>query len=231
MFAFFILLFSLPTYAEWKNTSEAGVVVASGNSSAQTVNLKHKTAHNWETSVISLRGDYLQSKSNGVLSANIWLTELRYERGLGGRWSMVLAQSVEGDRFAGIKQRYNTDIGPKALLYFEENAWDWSAEIGYRFTRENQYNGNKISRHQARVFTDLKRTWSPTASSRLWAEYIPNFTDSSDWLLNSELSTSANLNSVLALKLAYLVKYDNKPATGIPNKTDSVFTTALVATY
>lgn len=229
-----LLAFSLPAaqaFGETKNSSEAGVVVTSGNSKAQTFNAKHATTHGWDKNEVSLKGSYMSTKSSGILSAKKWDAVLRYDRILSDKWSIFLSQGVESDKFSGYLQRYNTDIGPKYVIYREENQWDWFAEGGYRYTRERRTDGARISSQKARLYTEATRFWSATANTKLWLEYIPNFSQSKDWLWNAELSTTAALNSVLAVKAAYLVKFDNQPNPGVSKKTDTVFTTSLVATY
>jgi putative salt-induced outer membrane protein YdiY len=223
--------FTAQASADWKNESEAGIVLKHGNSRSQSINAKHKSEASFDGNKFSLTAAHMRTKSEGVLSAKSFETVLRYERSLTDRLSLVLAQGLEIDRFAGIRQRYNTDIGPKYMIYKEEKAWEWFAEAGYRFTRENRTNGERKSFNKARVYTEVSRQWTETASSKLWVEYLPNFTTRKDWQFNTEFSTTANISSVFALKTAYLLKYDNVINPGARAKRDGVFTTALVAKF
>lgn len=217
--------------AETTNESEAGLVLNHGNSKSQSVNAKHLTQQKWSANTVSGSGSYMRSKSGGLVSAERWDLLAKYERELSGSFSMIAAQGVEGDRFAGYRQRYNTDIGPKYYFHKEDKVWEWFGELGYRYTRENTVANERKKYHKARLYTESNWAWSQSGSSKIWIEYLPNFTDSSDWLLNAEISSSAAFTNILAFKVAYLVKFDNKPNLGIKKKTDGTLTTSLVAKF
>lgn len=226
------ILLAVPAQADWTNTTEAGVVVANGNSRSQSFTVKDENNYTWDDAknTFNFKGSFLQTKALGVLNAKRWDSALRYERALTQRLSLFLGQGVESDRFAGFMQRYNTDVGPK-YVFVKEESFDWSGELGYRYSRERRLDGSQISKNQVRAYTELNRKWNDTASSKFWVEYLPNFSNSRDWLLNSEISASANLTTILAIKTAFLVKFDNMPAPTAGTKTDSLFTTSLVAKY
>jgi putative salt-induced outer membrane protein YdiY len=228
---FLFLSWSIAAQAQWKNQTDAGLVVNHGNSRSQSLNAKQDSAYQWDKNTLGATASYLKSSSSGVLSALQWAAALSYERALNERLSARLSQGVESDRFAGYLQRYNTDLGPKYVLYRSLPDWLWLGEAGYRFTRERSLSGARSSYQKARVFTEVDRQWNPTASSKVWVEYLPNFSVGTDWQLNAEFSTSANLNSVLALKVAYLYKYDHQLNPGATRNSDTVLTTALVARY
>lgn len=225
------LLAGLPARAELHNESEAGVVIATGNSRSQSLSFKEKFSYEWGRNVLGLRGSFLQTKSLGVLSAKRWDIQLRYERNFSDRFSLIFAQSVQSDRFAGYQQRYNTDFGPKYVIYRVEGKWEWVAEGGYRYSKERKLDASRDIRQQGRIFTELKRQWSETASSGFYVEFVPSFRDFSDWELKSELSSTAAFNSIFSLKAAYLLKYDNVPAVATAQKRDTEFTTSLVAKF
>jgi putative salt-induced outer membrane protein len=226
-----ILLAAASAHADWKDSSEAGVVVTSGNSKTMSYNLKSSTQYLFDLNTLQLDGSYLQSRNKGVTSAQSWLIGLRFERALSNQWSAFLGQSLEGDRFSGFFQRYNTDLGAKYFLYKLDKDILWFAEAGYRFSRENSTNGTSKNAQKARLYSEAEKFWSKSTSTKLWVEYIPNFTVSQAWLLNGEASVSSALDSTFAVKSAYLVKYNNNPASSGVLKTDTVFTTSLVAKF
>jgi putative salt-induced outer membrane protein len=157
-------------------------------------------------------------------------TVLRYERAFSETWSLFLAQGVESDRFAGFMQKYNSDLGAKHF-FRKAAALTWFGELGYRYSRERLLDSSHDNKQQARVYTEAQRAWNEAVSSKLWLEYLPNFTRWGDWELNGELSTSAALNSVLAMKVAYLAKFNHEPNPPARHQLDSLVTTSLVARY
>jgi putative salt-induced outer membrane protein len=212
-----------------KNESEVGIVVTSGNSKSQSYNLKQMSAGEWDRNTVKLSAGYLKTTSGDVTSALRWNLGVRYERAFSEAVSGFIAQSVESDLFAGKLQRYNTDVGAKYAISKSEE-FTWFAELGYRYAQENLTTGADTSQNYARLYTEATRNLSKTVSLKYWIEYLPNFTVSQDWQLNTELSLSAALSSVFSVKSAYLLKVDQLPPTG-KEKADSTFTTALVAKF
>lgn len=220
-----------PARAEFKNSTEVGIVVAGGNSKSESYNFHQSNFYGWEKNTIGAKGDFLESKNLGVLSAKRWDLSFRYERILTEKLALFVAQGVESDLFAGYMQRYNSDLGAKATLYQKEKEWNWVAELGPRYSSQRNVDGSMIIRNGARLYSELLHYWNPGVSSELWIEYLPNFTDTRDWFLNSELSLSAALNTVFSVKSAYLVKFHTLPSAPALYRTDTTFTTSLVAKF
>lgn len=227
------LLLSLPALAgsEWDNETEAGLVLANGNSHSETYSAKSKTEYSTGPETYSLSGNFLSAKAKDVRSAESWLAQLRYEHAYTDHLSGFLSQGAEGDIFAGILQRYNSDIGAKYYFYAIEGDVTWLGEIGYRFTREHRTTDVWESLHKARLYTEFEKYWTEAVSSKLWIEYIPTLTRFRNWLLNAELSLSSELTTVLSIKSAILLRYNNTPPLATTQKSDTTFTTALVAKF
>jgi putative salt-induced outer membrane protein len=212
------------------NDSEAGVVIASGNSNAQTYNLSQNNAYGWDVkNLFKFNSKFLETTSGGQETAKYWILGLRYERVIDGDFSAFLGQGLESDPFSGYNQRYLTDVGGKYFIYKEETFY-WDTEAGYRHSVENRLSG-QVNESFIRLFTEANRSWTKTFSTKLWVEYLPNLTVSSDYQFNTELSTSALINDVFSIKSAYLLKYRNTLITPATSNTDRQFTTALVAKF
>lgn len=221
---------SANTEVGFKNESEAGVVVTSGNAPTQSYNFKQQNAYGWDKNTLKLNGRFLKTIANQLESARNWAVALRFERGFGESWSLFAGQELQSDVFAGIDQRYNTDLGGKYLIT-KSDALKWNAEAGYRYTNEFRVN-NTVQRSQyGRVYSEAIYTFNPTVSAKYWLEYLPNFSFSNDWQLNTELSLSATLTEIFSVKTGYLVRYDNQINVGATKTTDTTFTTALVAKF
>jgi putative salt-induced outer membrane protein YdiY len=229
------LFVALPAYATpkpaFEHNSEAGVVITNGNSQAQSYSLKAFSAYQQEKNRYSAGGHYLRATSSGKESAENWMLSLRYERLIKDKLSAFLAQAVEGDEFAGILQRYNSDLGAKYYFYRSEKDFIWLGEAGYRFSAEHTTKGTHESFHKARIYTETEKYWRENISTKLWIEYIPNLTTSRAWLLNSEFSLSAALSDVFALKTSMLLRYNKTPPVATAQRADTTFTTALTAKY
>jgi len=233
IFAVSSAVFSFVSFASaddgWKNESQAGVVMTSGNTETTTLSFGEAASYSFTANLFKFTGAYLYQKTGTVVSAESWNLGLRYERSLSDRISAFLAETVEGNQFSGINQRYMTDLGAKAFLVKDEG-FTWLGEGGYRFTKENLIVVQR-NLHYARFYTELEKKVNATVSAKYWVEYLPNFTISNDWQLNTELSLSAALSSVFSIKSAYLIRYDNQVnAVGLV-PTDRTLTTSLVAKF
>lgn len=217
-------------HADFKNDAELGLIVTNGNTKTQSLSLKDATNYTWEKNVATFTGNFLRAEQNDALSAKNWGIGLRYEREIHALLNAFAAQQVEADRFAGIRQRYNSDLGAKYFLRKLDKDFIWFFEAGYRFTKQNNTSGTVDNFQKARVYGEAEKFWSPTTSTKLWVEFQPNFTLSRAWLLNSEASVSSALSSVFAIKTAYLVRINNLPPVAA-GKTDTSFTTSLVAKF
>lgn len=229
--AVLLTLMSSNLLATTTNESELGVLVAKGNSDSESYNAKETVGVLWEEkNSLKFNGRYLQTKTSGVENARYWSTGIRYDRELNERLGLFLGELLESDKYASYNQKYNSDIGVKYALLKEPKLL-WNAELGYRYTVENVLTGLQKKLHYARAYTEGIKEWHEGVSTKLWFEYLPNFTTGSDYQMNTELSISAALNNIFSIKSGYLLRYDNLPNPGAHAKTDKLFTTALVAKF
>ena len=219
-----------PDRKSFTNESEAGIVVANGNSRSQTLNFKQLNSYAWLENILKFTARFTKSSSRGVDSVYYWSLGLRYERVLTDRFSVFASQALESDLFAGYLQRYNTDVGGKQVL-LKDDGWLWNLEAGYRYMKEHRFTQPDVKNHFVRLYSDVNKVWTPTFSTLLWLEYLPNLTNSSAYQVNSELSLTAVMTDVFSLKSAYLMKYNHAPSSAAAEKTDTLLTTALVAKF
>jgi putative salt-induced outer membrane protein len=213
----------------WKNESQAGVVVTTGNTDTSTLSAAEAASYQFDANILKLTASFLSQKSAGVESGKNWSLGLRYERVFNEKLTGFLAETVDGNQFSGINQQYATDIGAKyTILKNDQSAW--FVEGGYRYLKQNLILLTR-NLNYGRVYSEFVETFSPTVSAKYWIEYLPNFTTSDDWQLNTELSLSAAISSIFSVKSAYLLKYDNQVNSPGLVKTDKTFTTSLVAKF
>lgn len=209
--------------------SELGLVSASGNNEVFTLSGKSSSRYVSDRDSYILKARYLQSSSGGVENALQWGASLRYERVLDGGYSGFIGQLLESNLYQGILQRYASDLGGQVRI-FQENQFRWLAEAGYRWMRENAPGGFK-ERSLGRLFSEVEKAWSTSATLKFNLEYLPNFSRSSAYQLNSTASITSMLNDVFSLKTGFDFRYNNEPPVSARSKLDRVFTTALVASW
>lgn len=219
-----------PAKSPYSNESQAAVVQTSGNSETQSYSLKQLSTYVHEKDTYKATGSYLKTSTSGTETALKWDGGVRYERLLSEKWSAYIGQNVESDKFAGYMQKYNSDIGGKYQIS-KTDKWETLAELGYRYVHQNNVGGTNTHYNSIRSYLEALYKINATNSAKLWVEYLPNIDDSDDYQTNAEASLSSAINTIFSLKVAYLVKTDNKPnAVGL-EKTDTTLTTALVAKF
>lgn len=213
----------------WTHESEASIIQVEGTTQSESYAAKQKTTYKDAPNVYSISGRYLQTKSNGVESARAWDSIGRYERELSENWSAYLQYGAESDIYSGYVQRDSGDIGGK-YYFVKSEPENLFAEAGYRsmHTRSTAFE-NKYE-NLGRVYVEWAKKANDSVSFKIWAEYLPNFTNRLAYLANGEPSMQVMLNSVFSLKVAYLLKYQNEPPAGA-ERTDRTFTTSLVAKF
>jgi putative salt-induced outer membrane protein len=225
-----LVLFSTHTLAQFSNESELGIASANGNTKTQTFTFKQVNDYKVDRNVFSLRSRYLNASANGVETARFFMLGLKYELEVSSRFGLFVGEALEKDKFANIDQRLITDAGGR-YRFIDSDDTKFFSELGYRYMDEQRLDDTNAYSNYGRFFTEWSNNWNKNFSTKYWVEYLPNFTELTDWQLNTELSLTAILNSVFSLKSGVLVRYDHDPAPGIIYKTDTLFTTSLVAKF
>lgn len=227
------------------NESQLSVIQTGGNAVTETFNAKtesiFKTESKWE---YTLSGHYTLASAeivdeNGdtVMQENAknWSLLLKPEKNLSDKLSIFLQAQYEGNEFAGFSQRDNYDIGGKYKLINEKKR-KLSIEAGFRYTVERRSDPaadveGVIDDEKGRLFSEYKVVNSENLRYKFWVEYIPNFTNNTDYLINFEPSATVTLSDNFSLKLAYLGQYDNQPAVKENEYLDFTYTTSILIKY
>lgn len=223
------LLFSQSLFAQFSNESELGILVTGGNTELEVYNTKTKNTYEKGNNTFTLGGHYMYGTSFNEENSRNWDINAKVEHALNKKIGLYLGTVYEGDEFAGIDNRLNGDLGSSYKFYKSDKGQAFT-EVGYRYRREENLVGRVLNQSQGRVYLEGKRTPSKDITMKLWAEYLPNFTDSEDWQLNFEPSFQYNFHSNLALKWGYLGRYDNLPVPG-NKKFDFSYMTSLIAKF
>lgn len=216
--------------SQWKHESEASVVTTSGNTKTQTFSVKETTSYKINKNIFENKASYLVQKDRGNKQAENWMASLRYEREISSRFNIFLAETVDSDKFSSIYRRYSSDLGGK-YFFIKEDDHEFFSELGYRYTYEDYLAPQKNEDlHFGRLYLEHNKKWTAAISSKVWTEFLPNFTESKDYRFNAEPSMSVMLSEVFSLKIAYLLKYRGKTPPGVEDL-DTIYTTSIVAKF
>ncbi|MBC99361.1 MAG: hypothetical protein CME63_16580 [Halobacteriovoraceae bacterium] len=220
---------SFSSHAQYSNESEVSVVVTGGNTEVEVYNAKTTNEYKMGKNIFTLGGHYMYGTTSDEISSRNWDVNTRYERLFNETFGTFLGVIYEGDEFAGIDNRLNADLGG-TYHYLKTEKMQGRVEAGARYRREESLLGNTLSEMQGRIYAMIGKKKTDNVEIKFWAEYLPNFTNSTDWQLNFAPSFQYNFMTNLALKWSYTGKYDNLPVPG-NKKFDFQYTTSLIANF
>ena len=240
----FVFSYSAFGQVKFSNESEISSIQTGGNSKVETYNLKTLSKWNQAKRTYSFGGHYTLSASEQVddnddeekvTSVRNWDVNARYEQELSKVLTVYTAIIYEGDEFSGIDQRENLDLGAKHYFTKKDKTTSF-AEVGLRYSLEkrttrDENDEDKFDFTKGRVYYEIDHKYSESVSYKFWLEYIPNFTDSEDYLVSYEPSVAVVLTNMFSLKVAYKSLYDNVPNVEGNENTDYTFTTSLIAKF
>lgn len=227
----FFLFLSLPAWSQLTHESEIATVTTGGNSRVETYNFKTDNKFEQRIYTQNFGGYYTYGEANNNVSARDWNINYQLEQLLSPKTSVFVGEVIEGFRFRGIKARYNSDIGVK-YFFQKSDLRKFYTEYGYRYTIEDRYSPEENQyESKGRLYLEYDHKPRESFSYKLWAEYLPNFTNTEDYIVNFEASITSILTSVFSLKLSYRGLYDDQPAFEGNKNFDYTYTTSLVAKF
>lgn len=223
-----ILAVSLPVHAAdepMKNTIDLGFVNAAGNMDVTSLSVAdHMTysAAPWRaTGLFSV----LHASSNGEDTANWWQIAGRGERDIAPNISIYVLAGWDKNRFAGIDRRFQEGAGLSfRILDTAPDRLSLDAGIGFIQQRNTlDANDDFVS---ARIAATYQHDFADKAYFLQTVELLPNLEKSKDLRINTESAVVAPMWHSMAVRLAYLVRYDRLPEPTF-EKTDRIFTAGL----
>lgn len=154
-------------------------------------------------------------RSQGREISNQLFSGLRGTWDLHPRVDLFLGVNYDYNLFAGIKRRFEELAGVGVDLV--DNATDeLTVDAGISFFQETEVGAAEATVFTAgRVAVDYKHTFREKTWFQQTAEWLPNFDNSADYRINAETSLVAAVNSVVGLKLGWLVRYRGRPPAGV----------------
>ena len=212
-----------------KFTLGLAYLATSGNSDSSTGGLDVKYKDAFGAWGLELTGGYLRAEQDGDLTAERLFAGIRGTRSLSERWQAFAGANYLQDKFAGLDARYVVEAGatytmlkgvPHELVFDLGAAWN--SDVLVDGTSESYVSG----------LAALRYAWTISDSAKLTERlaFFPNFEDTDDYRIESDLAIQAAVAKHLALKFGYGVRYDNQPVPGF-SETDTVTSVSLVLSY
>jgi putative salt-induced outer membrane protein YdiY len=237
--ALLLVLFSTaPTFAQppaappppppplWDMQIGASFVGTSGNSDTASTGIDfnaHRRGLVWQ---IDSTATAVRANSLGVTTAERYLGTLRGKRKLTPIIGVSSGVALERDQFSGIDFRSIIDAGLSwALVHHPEWTLDGVTSVAWLHESRTAVPGID---HPIGVLQLLSRIPFGTAGDTTQRfTFYPDFSVTSAYRSELEIAAQAAMNSRLALKIGYLLRYSNDPVPGF-KKTDNTTTASVV---
>jgi putative salt-induced outer membrane protein len=203
-------------------TFDLGLVNAAGNTSVTTVNgaenLKLQPVHSpWQfAQAVSV----VYGRNQDSVTAEQLTAMGRVDYTVVTRLHVFAGGTYQRDRFAGIGRRFE-EIGGLGLQLVNQPRDVLSAELGVAVTQQRSTTAVEDNFVALRLAAKYKHNLSDNAFVQQSVEWLPNVQEFKDTRINSETALVAPITKQIALRLSYVVRFDNVPEPGFL-KTDRV---------
>lgn len=239
-----VALVALPSAAQdapppkpYSFTGDLGYVSVSGNQRLTTFSLGDKATYKRRRFLFTQQFNAVYSEAQGTATAEFYRVLARTDYDLGGPLTVFGVLTWDRNRFAGIANKFEQQAGLawKALATPTDKL---DVEAGGGLIQQENLDRSSLSFGSARTAGTFKHLFSERAYFQQFGEAILNVQNTGDYRLNSESALIAPINSVLSIKLSYLVRYQSlppfRPSVTPPTRfrtTDYVFTTGVQLTF
>ena len=213
----------------WKNESEFSFVSANGNTKSTTTSGKDTLTYTISKTSLQLTGGGLGARSAGSVVAEQYNAAEKVSYNVTERDYLFERFGWDKDRFAGIRNRYDSSVGIGRTLLKRDNDTLLS-EIGGGYISEKRIHANDNDFATGRGYLKYTHTISPTANFSQDAEYVQSLKEGKDSRIKTETAIIAALSTHLSLKASYVWKYVGAPPPGV-GRSDTLTSIALIAVY
>ena len=220
----------------WVGSLGLAWVATSGNTDTSTLGLDFsldRKPEPWGLQLIA-RGNRAEDKNRPEgeekTTAENYLVSARAVRKLSARWEAFGGLAWAKDPFAGFDSQTVAMAGA-TYITVESKRHLLTLDAGLAYTWEDR--GPPAEDVDfAGGLLGLSWEWRLGANSKLTERLVilPNFDDTDDWRLNSMTALESAVNSWLALRLGFDVRYRNQPI-GAADDTDTTSTASVVFTF
>jgi putative salt-induced outer membrane protein len=210
-------------------TGELGFVATSGNTHLTTVNAAERVELRRSRFALAQGLSVVYGRSEGETTTSQWQATLRGDYAVAHAVAIYTALAWDRNRFAGLARRFEEGAGI-AVAIAQGRRHELNLESGVSLVQERATTTTADDNFSAgRAAARYGYHLSETTHLRQALELRAHLGTTSDVRLNSEAALVAPLSRRLALKVSYLIRFDNRPEPGFAT-TDQLFTTALQVT-
>jgi putative salt-induced outer membrane protein len=210
-------------------TLDLGFVDASGNSNVTSFNLGEKLSWKLDRLTLGQSVKALYGEAEGKTTAEAYDAGVRADYPLGKTLSLFALGTFQRNPFAGIAERWAA--GPGIGIGLVRTARDTlSLEGTFMAQRERSIANVRQSFGATRTAAAFKHLFATSTAFTQTLEWIANLETMDDQRVLSETALTAPLSKQIALRVAYLIRFDNLPEPGFVT-TDRLLTTGAQISF
>jgi putative salt-induced outer membrane protein YdiY len=210
-------------------SGDIGFVNTSGNSEVTTLNVGERIDYTAGRLGLAQTLGTVYGRTAGVTNTSLWRSSVRADYAATKRLGGYGRVGFERNRFAGIARRLDEGVG-LAYRLLQLTRDTLTAEAGGSLVQQRSTLGVSDAFAAARGAATYRHQFTGKAYFLQLVEALQNLETSDDVLVNTESSLVAPLSSSVALKLSYVVRFDNRPEPGL-KKSDRIFTSGVQVTF
>jgi putative salt-induced outer membrane protein len=219
-----------PPEPAWTGSLGLGWLATSGNSDTSSFGLDFGLDRKPEPWGLSFAARANRADNDGELTAENYFVAARAVRKINDRWEGFGGLQWSKDPFTGFDSQTIASAGA-TYIAISDDLQVLSFDAGLAYTWEDRvppggsidYFGGVLG-----LYWERKLGASSKLTERLM--FYPNFDTSSDWRLTSVTGIEAAVNSWLALRFGFDLRYRNEPI-GDAESTDTTSTASVVFTF
>jgi putative salt-induced outer membrane protein YdiY len=210
----------------WDASLGASFVGTSGNSDTSTLGADASLHRRWPVWKMEATFSAVRTTDSGIQTAERYLGTVRADRRISTLLSFTAGERLEHDPLAGMDLRSVTDAGLDWALV-HDTRWTLDGLTSLAVNHEQPVLGDGRNDPIAVLQAKSKIVLGPAADTTQRFTIYPDFSDSSAYRAEAEVTAQAAMNSRLALKIGYLWRRSNEPVPGFL-KNDSTATASVV---
>ena len=212
-----------------KVTAAVAYLDASGNTDVKSLTINERLEWKRPHFLWAQFVNVINGSTDGEESANLFATGVRGDWKPQGRLSLYGLVNFDRNRFANIGRRFEEGLG-LGYTPIDRPKHRLTTELGGQFVQQRNLDDVSDSFLAGRAAEAYRYTFRENAYFEERVEFLPNLETSEDYRLNGEANLVAPLSRRLAIKLGYVVRFDNLPEPDV-QKTDRFFTSGVQVTF
>ena len=208
-----------------KVTAGVAYLNASGNTDVTSLTVNERIEWTRPRFLWTQSANAINGTTDGDESANLLALGVRGDWKPHGRLSVYTLVNYDRNRFADIGRRFEEGAG-LGYSMIERPRHRLTTELGAQFVQQRNLERVSDDFLAGRAAEFYRYTIKANTYAEERVEYLPNLETPEDYRVNAEANLVAPLSRHLALKLGYVVRFDNLPEPDV-KKTDRFFTSGL----